>query len=144
MDQILQFTKLHPDAKITAKKYNEDAGYDLAALHDTEIPAGGSAVVGTGLAAAIPVGYYGQLFLRSGFALTSGIMINAGVIDASYRGEIKAILFNPTAAAVTIPAETRFAQMVIIKIYTSTLQIKESPLEPTSRGTAGFGSTGKY
>lgn len=123
-------------------KKEDDAGYDLEALRGYILPPGQRVAVSTGLKVALPAGYYGQIFPRSGLAL-EGIDTTGGVIDASYRGVIKVILKNNTNKDYEIRPRQRIAQLVVIKIFTGKVQrVKE--LDETERGDKGFGSSGKF
>ena len=128
-------------AKALEKKKG-DAGYDLEALRAYTLKPGQRLAVPTGLKVAIPEGYYAQIFPRSGLAL-QGIDTTGGVIDASYRGEIKVILKNNTDKDYEVLPYQRIAQLVVIKIFTGEVQRVEE-LEETERGEKGFGSSGKF
>lgn len=121
------------------------AGMDLCAALDAPLllEPGARALVPTGLAMAIPVGYEGQVRPRSGLALRQGIsMVNTpGTIDADYRGEIGVILINHGQEPVTINAGDRIAQMVIAPVVQAEIQLVED-LDETDRGVGGFGHTG--
>lgn len=123
------------------KKQEQDAGYDLASTKRYVVPAHGMALVSTALKLAIPKGYYGQIFPRSSLSL-QGIDTTGGVIDSSYRGEIKVILKNNTDEDFLVSAFDRVAQIVIIKIFEGGV-VKVESLDSTQRGANGFGSTGK-
>lgn len=122
------------------------AGLDLVAAVTEEvvIEPGKIKLLPTGLMIALPEGYEAQIRPRSGLALKYGIsMVNTpGTIDADYRGEIKIIMINHGEEPFLIKRGDRIAQMVINKIE----QIEWIPVEQindTSRGTGGFGHTGK-
>src|SRR4029079_8319793 len=90
----LPIQRLRSDAVLPARAYEGDAGLDLAACDRVELPPGGRAIVGTGLAVAIPNGYAGFVQPRSGLAARHGIsVVNApGLVDSGYRGEIRVVL----------------------------------------------------
>jgi len=92
----LPIQRLRDDAVVPARAYTGDAGLDLAACERVELAPGERAVVGTGLAVAIPDGYAGYVQPRSGLAAKHGIsMVNTpGLVDSGYRGELKGILLN--------------------------------------------------
>ena len=94
--------RLDPAVPLPTYAREGDAGLDLHAAHDVTLPPGGRALVGTGLAVAIPAGHAGFVLPRSGLALSRGVTIlNApGLIDAGYRGELKVLLVNHDARAV--------------------------------------------
>ena len=122
-----------------------DAGLDLYARESATIPAGGGRLlIPTGISIAIPVGFCGLLMPRSGLALKHGIgIVNApGLIDAAYRGEIKAVLINtdPTADY-PITRGDRVAQLVIQRVEEVVWNVVEQ-LDGADRG-GGFGHSGR-
>jgi dUTP pyrophosphatase len=106
--------------------------------------AGERAAIPTGLVAAIPEGYEGQVRIRSGLALRHGLIcLNApGTIDSDYRGEIKVIAGNTGSEPVTIERGERIAQLVFAPVVRASLDLV-SELPKTERGAGGFGSTGR-
>src|SRR6478752_7163589 len=92
----LPFKRLDENATLPVRAYAGDAGLDLSACERVELAPGARALVGTGLAVAIPHGYAGYVQPRSGLAIKHGIsMVNTpGLIDSGYRGELKIILLN--------------------------------------------------
>ena len=122
-----------------------DAGADLVAREEVTIaPAGGRAVIPTGIALAIPDGYAGFVLPRSGLALRHGItcLNTPGLVDAGYRDELRVILVNtdPTEPY-TVHRGDRIAQLVIQPVErTAFLAVDDLP--ESSRGLGGFGSTG--
>ena len=105
------------------------------------MPARGKALIGTGLAFAIPVGNYGRIAPRSGLAVRNSLHVGAGVVDADYRGEVKVLLFNHSDDDFEVKEGDRIAQMIIEK-YTLTALEEVEELSETERGAGGFGSTG--
>ena len=101
-------------------------------------------IIPTGLFMALPVGYEAQVRPRSGLAAKYGLTVlnSPGTIDADYRGEIGVILVNLSNADFTIKNGERVAQMVIAKHERAKWNLVQS-LSETSRGTGGFGSTGR-
>ena len=118
-----------------------DAGFDLRASGALTIPARGRVMVPTGLRFAIPVGYVGLVWDRSGLAARHGITCLAGVIDSGYRGEVKVVLQNLDEEPFEIEKGMRVAQMLIQPVVEAGL-VKVESLEDSSRGEGGFGSTG--
>jgi len=122
------------------------AGMDLRA--DVESPVtlapGASALIPTGLALQIPLGFEGQVRPRSGLALRHGVtVLNApGTIDADYRGELQVLLVNLGPAAFSIGRGDRIAQLVIAPVARSVWREVEA-LADTPRGDGGFGHTGR-
>jgi dUTP pyrophosphatase len=139
----LAFQRLREDAIVPVRAYPGDAGLDLAACERVELGPGERAVVGTGLAVAIPEGYAGFVQPRSGLASRHGIsVVNApGLIDSGYRGELRVVLLN-TDRAETFAVEPgmRIAQLVVLEI--PQLELVETEVLPESeRGVRGFGSS---
>jgi len=134
-----------PELDQLYKKHADDAGFDICAAEDIEVNCSDRVLVSTKLHVAIPSGYVGILKPRSGLSIDYGTNIGAGVIDASYRGEIKVVLTAQTFPFV-IHKNDRIAQMLILKLP-QIEPIKVSSLEElgdTERGENGFGSTGGY
>ena len=125
------------------------AGVDLINNGETVViePNGGTAVLGTGVHVEIPVGYWGLLAARSslGFKSTTLLTNSIGVIDSTYRGEIKARLINLGTEPVTIERGERFCQLIITNCYLGNWHSvdKLDDLSETVRGQGGFGSSGK-
>lgn len=138
----LRIAKLEKDAIIPTKSNKTDAGYDLHAIEETVIPARGRSLVRTGIAMAIPEGYAGLIWPRSGTAVKAGLDVLAGVVDSGYRGEVCVVLQNHSDTDYTIRKGDRAAQMLIQKVGCVTVLLVSS-LDETDRGTGGFGSTGK-
>ncbi len=123
------------------------AGVDLPAaleLHETIIlRPGARALVPTGLALEIPLGFEAQIRPRSGLAMRHGItVLNApGTIDSDYRGEVKVLLINHGQDEFTITRGERIAQMVLAQVCQANL-VNVVSLCDSERGSGGFGSTG--
>ena len=140
----LPVARLRDDAILPAQAYDGDAGLDLAACERAQLGPGERAIVGTGVAVAIPAGYAGLVMPRSGLAARHGLtIVNApGLIDSGYRGELKVILLNtdPREPFVIEPG-MRVAQLVLVEA--AAVQLVEVEALPVSvRGAAGFGSSG--
>jgi len=134
----------HPNALVPTRADPGAAGYDLYASITTAIPARGRAIVPTGVRLEMPpTGYYGRVAPRSGTTVKLGLDVGAGVIDASYRGDIGVVMFNHTDADVVLEQGDRIAQLIFECITTPTLTlVLPSELGSTDRGEGGFGSTG--
>ena len=132
---------------IQLPKYETDgsSGMDLAANISTNISIGPgkSAIIPTGLAISIPLGFEVQIRPRSGLAAKKKISVlnTPGTIDADYTGEIKIILINLSDEIFIVEHGLRIAQMVLCPVIKATLKEVDT-LEDTKRGTGGFGSTG--
>ena len=141
----LAFQRLDPRARIPERAHEGDAGLDLAALEAGTIEPGERILVGTGLAVAIPAGHAGLVVPRSGLASRHGVTVaNApGLIDAGYRGELRVILVNlDRRESFTFGAGERIAQLVVLPVALPGA-VEAVSLEATSRGTGGFGSSGR-
>jgi len=140
----LPIQRLHDEAVAPAQAYPGDAGLDLSACERVELGPGERAVVGTGLAVAIPEGLAGLVLPRSGLALKHGIsLVNSpGLIDPGYRGEVRVLLMNTDLNAEFRMAKgDRIAQLILVPIAHASPQESDS-LETSGRGERGFGSTG--
>jgi dUTP pyrophosphatase len=139
----LPIRRLRDEAIVPERAYAGDAGLDLAACEGAELRPGERAVVGTGLAVAIPDGYAGFVQPRSGLAARHGIsVVNApGLIDAGYRGEIRVVLLNTdrTETFVVQPG-MRIAQLVVLPVPELDV-IERDELPESERGVRGFGSS---
>ena len=137
--------RLDPDLPLPQYAHAGDAGVDLYAREDIVLaPQGGRALMPTGIAIAIPLGYAGFVLPRSGLALHNGIsVVNApGLIDSHYRGELKVVLLNtdPTRPY-HVHRGDRIAQLVIQKVEDVTW-VEVSELDANNRG-GGFGHSGR-
>jgi dUTP pyrophosphatase len=123
-----------------------DAGADLYAAVEIELPPGGRALVPTGVAIALPAGYVGLVHPRSGLAHRMGVtVLNApGTVDAGYRGEIMVNLINhdPLMPA-KIARGDRIAQLIVQRVCRADFQIV-AELADSARGDGGHGSTGGH
>lgn len=133
---------LDEHAKIPSRGSSEAAGYDISALCDGYVDAGGRCLVRTGIAIEVPAGTYGRLAPRSGLAVKHGIHVGAGVIDRDYRGEVRVLLCNLGTERFEFKRGDRIAQLVLEKITTPIVNVVERFDADTERGTGGFGSTG--
>ena len=144
--RLLNFIKLSPEAKIPQKATAGAAGMDLCACleQDITINPGERSKIPCGIAAEIPEGYGAFVFARSGLAIKHGITLSngVGVIDSDYRGEICVGLSNIGSEKYTIQHGDRVAQLVILKVENVAINEVEK-ISETTRGTGGFGSTGK-
>ena len=125
------------------RAYAGDAGLDLAACERVTISPGERAVVGTGLAVAIPEGYAGFVLPRSGLAARHGIgKVNSpGLIDSGYRGEVRVVLLNTDRdQPFEVEPGMRIAQLVILQLPPVDLQVVDE-LPASERGERGFGSS---
>ena len=141
----VKIKRLRPEARLPVYGTEASAGADLCACIEeaVTIAPGETALLPTGLAAAIPAGYAGLIFARSGLASKRGLAPanKVGVIDADYRGEILISLLNHSAAPQTVQPFERVAQLVIVPFLKADFT-EADELDDTARGAGGFGSTG--
>jgi dUTP pyrophosphatase len=140
-DSQLYFKKLQEQATLPTRGSEFAAGLDLYASQPVTIPARGFSNVSTGVAVAVPLGFYGRIAPRSGLAVKFGIDTLAGVVDSDYRGEITCVLANHGDNDFEVNVGDRIAQFVIEAIILPTPEFTEE-LPKTARGAGGFGSTG--
>lgn len=138
--------KLRPDAMLPTSGSQYAAGYDLYACIDAPVTIAPHTTekIGTGLAVAIPEGYFGAVFARSGLASKQGLRPAncVGVCDSDYRGEYTVAIHNDSETAQTIAPGDRIAQLVVLPYMTAEFE-EADELSATERGAGGFGSTGK-
>jgi dUTP pyrophosphatase len=140
---ILKVKKTHPDALIPAYAHEGDAGLDLRSTDDAILVPGEKKILGTGLAFEIPEGHAGLIWDRSGLAVKHGIHTLAGVIDSTYRGEIRIVLVNLGKEEFHVKKGERVAQMIIQPVVQTKIEETED-ISETKRGERGFGSTGVH
>lgn len=143
--QVL-LTRLDPGVPVPAYAHPGDAGADLVTTSDLVLPPGERAVVGTGVAIALPDGYAAFVHPRSGLAARVGLsLVNTpGTIDSGYRGEIKVCLVNhDPAAPVELSRGDRIAQLIVQRVETADF-VEVAELDDSARGDGGYGSTGGH
>jgi dUTP pyrophosphatase len=128
---------------VPTRAYAGDAGLDLSSCERVELAPGERALVGTGLAVAIPDGYAGFVQPRSGLATKHGISIvnTPGLVDSGYRGELRVALLNTDPREpFVVEAGMRIAQLVVVPIpEVDPVEVEELP--ESERGVRGFGSS---
>lgn len=119
------------------------ACFDIQSATEAVIPAGGTAILDTGLRFHIPVGHALMVYSRSGHGFKHDVSLSngTGVIDSDYRGELKVKLRNDGAEPFTVKHGDRIAQAMLIKLPSLNM-IAGTVENDTTRGTGGFGSTG--
>ena len=138
---VLHFKQLDPRAVLPLRGSALAAGLDVCSIEDVEIGPKQRVIAKTGLAVAIPAGFYGRIAPRSGLAAKKGLDVLSGVIDSDYRGEILCLLYNTGDEMINLPAGSKICQMIIEQIITpDAAWVTE--LDETARGAGGFGSTG--
>lgn len=151
MSTSLAVVRLDRGLPMPARAHDGDAGVDLYSASDVELAPGRRALVGTGIAVAIPHGMVGLIHPRSGLAARVGLsIVNApGTIDAGYRGEIKVSLVNTDPdQPIDIRRGDRIAQLLVQRVELPELvevsSFDEAGLAQTSRGAGGHGSSGGH
>lgn len=136
--------KLDLDAHIPTKAHKDDAGWDLYSNENAVIYPSEKVIIKTGIALAIPRGYYGRIAPRSGLAVKNGINVLAGVVDAGYRNEIGVVLINHHFDnQFPIAKGDRIAQIIFERVDPFEIEEVLEFFDNTHRGMGGFGSTGK-
>lgn len=137
----IRFT--HPHAELPTRAHPTDAGLDIAASETTHIAPGVVTLVPTGIAVAIPDGYFGLLAARSSLAAKKAMTLanGVGIIDSDYRGEIQVPIIPLDGCHNLIQAGQKIAQLIILPIALPTVEVV-AELPESARGLGGFGSTG--
>jgi dUTP pyrophosphatase len=137
----LPVLRLSPEAVLPTRAHADDAGLDLYGLEDVLLAPGQGKVARTGIALELPAGHVGLVADRSSLA-KRGVKTAGGVIDAGYRGELQIVLWNLSREEMQLRAGERIAQLLIMPVATPAVR-EVSSLGDTTRGTSGFGSSGK-
>lgn len=137
----LKIKKLDNDVNLPSYAHDYDAAFDLPSRVNITLKPGKKEIVKTGLSMAIPNGYAGLIWDRSGLAAKNSLHVMAGVIDSGYRGEIGVVMINLGQEDFEIEKNMRIAQMLIQKVELPTISEVEE-LDETTRNEGGFGSTG--
>lgn len=142
----IEIKKLKDNAKLPTRGSEYAAGYDLYACIDEAVTIAPHTTekIGTGLSVAVPNGYFGAIFARSGLAAKEGLRPAncVGVADSDYRGEYIVAIHNDTDEKRKIEPYERIAQLVIMPFLEAEFE-EVTNLSETERGSGGFGSTGK-
>jgi dUTP pyrophosphatase len=139
-------TRLDPEVPLPSYAKPGDAGADLVTTSDVRIEPGERALIGTGVALAIPDGYAGFVHPRSGLAARVGLSVvnTPGTIDSGYRGEIKICLINhDQREAIELRRGDRVAQLVIQRVEHAVFR-EVDELADSERSAGGYGSTGGH
>lgn len=141
----VEVKKLSDTAQLPVRGSEQAAGYDLCAdiAEQLEIAPGETAKVTTGLAFAIPEGYFGGIFARSGLSTKKGLRPAncTGVVDSDYRGPVIVALHNDSVQTRVVEPGERIAQLILLPYLAAEFDEVEE-LDETDRGCGGFGSTG--
>ena len=142
----IQLKKLSESALLPVRGSEYAAGYDLFSDIDSDVSIAPheTKLIGTGISVAIPDGYFGGIYARSGLSTKEGLRPAncTGVIDSDYRGEIKVPVHNDSNGIRVISPNQKIAQMIIQPFLSVEFEEVDS-LDDTARGNNGFGSTGK-
>jgi len=138
---FLRFKQLDSRAVLPQRGSALAAGLDVFSIEDLEIAPKQRVMARTGLAVAIPPGFYGRIAPRSGLAAKNGLDVLAGVIDSDYRGEVCCLLYNTSDETIKLAAGSKICQLIVEQIITPEAAWA-SDLDETARGAGGFGSTG--
>jgi len=138
----LKIKKIHKDAKLPHYGHKGDAGLDIFSTIDCVLQKREVKAIPTGIKVAIPEGYVGLIWDKSGVSL-EGVHRLAGVVDSGYRGEVKIVMANLSDEPFSIEKGMKIAQLLIQPVIEVEV-IEVEDLEATPRGENGFGSTGKY
>lgn len=142
----VELMRLDPELPLPRRAHEGDAGVDLHATTDVTLEPGERALVGTGIAIALPVGTVGLIHPRSGLAAKSGLSVvnTPGTVDAGYRGEIKVCLINhDPRTPIEIRRGDRIAQLLVQRVELVSF-VEVDSLDETSRGVGGHGSSGGH
>lgn len=138
----LKVKRISPGAKLPLYSHKGDAGMDLFSAVDDLIQAGEVKPIPTGIQMAIPEGYVGLIWDKSGISLR-GVHRLAGVVDAGYRGEVRVVMVNLGKEPFVVKKGVKIAQMLIQPVETVEV-VEADELDETLRGKGGFGSTGRF
>lgn len=141
----VKIKRLTKTARLPYRGSEEAAGYDLFAdvAEPVEILPHETQIISAGIAVAIPKGYFGGVFARSGLSAKEGLRPAncTGVVDSDYRGPVKVAVHNDSETIRTVTPQEKIAQLVVMPYLTvSFTEVEE--LDDTARGEGGFGSTG--
>lgn len=134
---------LSEGAEIPRRGFSDDAGLDLVVSEDRVVNPGDFVDIPCGVRAELPAWSWGLITGRSSTLRNRGLMVSNGVIDAGYRGQLFAGVWNLTDEPVRVSRGERVAQLILIQNATALVEpVQVSHLTPGTRGSAGFGSTG--
>ncbi len=144
----IKIQKFFPDVKLPEKKTPGAAAMDIAAYCpkvNINIEVGQTVLIPTGFCLEIPEGYFVEIRPRSGLSAKENILIpnSPGTVDSDYRGQVFVPLLNLSKAPFTVTNGLRIAQMLVCRSIEMEWNLVEEISLDTTRGTGGFGSTGK-
>ncbi len=138
----IRVKKLDPKAIVPNFAYEGDAGMDLFSIENMKLAPGERASIATGIAMAIPKGYVGLVWDKSGLSHKKGLKTLGGVIDAGFRGECRVGIVNLSLGDIKINKGDKVAQILVQKIERPEIE-EVDVLEKTERSDKGFGSSGE-
>lgn len=138
-NSVVKFVRLSSEAVKPTRGSEKAAGFDLYSTQSCWIPSGGQDVISTGLKVCLPDNTYGRVAALSGLSVHHKIVINAGVVDSDYTGEVKVVMMNLGNNAFLIKKGDRIAQLIVERIFLPDW-IEVESLEETKRGESGFNS----
>lgn len=139
----LKILKLDPEALTPSRAHDTDAGLDFYAPRDVTVSVNNTVTIGTGISIGLPAGTAGFMHSRSSQGLRRVSLANStGIIDQGYTGEIMVTIENRGHSPYMILAGQKICQLIIQPVITPAIEIVDH-LDPTARGAAGHGSTGK-
>ena len=143
-DFIIKYYPESDEAKVPYKASPDAAGFDLYSAEETNVLPNSKAIVSLELRMAIPKGFFGKIFSRSGLFLKYGITAEAGVIASRYRRIVKVLLFNHSDNVFSVKVGQRIAQIVFMEKFDVNFEMVQSSdqLDKSVRNEGGFGSTG--
>lgn len=142
MNPVIKIKRLHDDVQVPVYKRPGDAGLDLFSREDWVLMPNEPHAFKVGFHIAIPEGYVGLLWDRSGLGVVHGIKVLGGVLDHTFRGEIAVGLVNTTKVPYEVKKGDRIVQLLIQPIATATVEVVDE-LDETVRGTNALGSSGR-
>jgi dUTP diphosphatase len=146
LEVLIRRTDGASDLPLPAHATPGSSGLDLRAClrEPVTLPPGGRALIGTGIAIALPAGWEAQIRPRSGLAAEHGVTLlnSPGTVDSDYRGEIRLVVVNLGETPFTIRRGERIGQMVVARAAPVRL-VEVEELPPSGRGSGGFGHTGR-
>ncbi len=143
----LVFTSVDPNRKHHEPKrhYGGDAGFDLTVSHMVTVMPQSFAQVPSNIRVALPKGCWGMIMGRSSTFFKRNLLVNTAVIDNGWRGELWAMVYNPTNSPVTVTPGERLIQLILFNLVTpEVLEVEPEAFPEGERGVLGFGSTGGH
>ncbi len=138
----IKVQKIHRDAILPSYAYRGDAGMDIYSCEEAVIQPKSKALIKTGVKIAIPEGYAGFVWDKSGLAVKHDLTTMAGVLDSGYRGELTVVIVNLGDKEYRVEGRQKIAQLVIKPVISANIVEVENIDNRTSRGEKRFGSSG--